>query len=88
MYTDEKATAPDVIMTSPLLNFDKAYAELGSLYVSGKLEPKVYTLTVNDGYIGLAKLDLVPPEVVTKVNEILDDIKSGKIQVSDADYKP
>jgi basic membrane protein A and related proteins len=88
MYTDEKATAPDVIMTSPLLNFDKVYAELGSLYMSGKLEPKVYTLTVKDGYIGLAKLDLVPPEVVTKVNEIFDGIKTGKIKVSDADYKP
>jgi basic membrane lipoprotein Med (substrate-binding protein (PBP1-ABC) superfamily) len=88
MYTDEKATAPDVIMTSPLLNFDKVYAELGSLYMSGKLEPKVYTLTVKDGYIGLAKLDLVTPEVVTKVNEIFDGIKTGKIKVSDADYKP
>jgi basic membrane protein A len=88
MYTDEKATAPDVIITSPLLNFDKAYAELGSLYASGKLEPKVYTLTVHDGYIGLAKLDLVPPEVVTKVNAVLEDIKSGKIQVPNTDYKP
>jgi basic membrane protein A and related proteins len=88
MYSDEEAMAPDQMLTSVMLNFPKVYAQIGDLYAAGKLEPKVYTLTAKDDYIRLAAFHHLTPEVETKINAVMTDIKDGKITIPDTDYKP
>ncbi len=44
-------TAPSVGVTSVLVDFTKGFTELGDLFKSGKLQPKVYEQNVQNGQL-------------------------------------
>jgi basic membrane protein A len=88
LYSDLHARAPDEMVTSVVLDFPSVYAEIGRLYAAGKLEPKIYSLGVKEGYIKLAPIRNTDPEIGTKVQAIVAEAQSGKLTVPASTYKP
>lgn len=88
-YAPATKLAPDNTMTSIVINMDQAYDEMGKLHSEGKLEPKVYPMTVETGSLSYEPFSNVPDSVVEQSQEVLEKIKSGEIQVdSEAELKP
>ena len=80
-YIDQSDLAPTVI-TSVLIDFDAAYAEMADLFANDALEPKIYDVNVQKGAIGVTTpFKGVDPKVQQKVLDIIDQIKSGEVGI-------
>lgn len=79
----EEGVAPDEIVTSVYLDFESGYQAPAQLFKDGKLEPKIYNTDVANGGIKVADVANVPDAdgLTAKFQTLVDDIKSGKIEV-------
>ena len=77
---------PDIVITSLVEDFPGAFVSLVGYILEGKFEPKAYEMGVKEGAIGLAPFrkyeDKVSKEDMAKINQVLDDLKSAKIDLA------
>ncbi|WP_145950101.1 BMP family protein [Paenibacillus sp. Y412MC10] len=80
---DQNYLAPNTVITSALKNVDKATVDMIRDAKAGEFHSgtKLFDLK-NDGVSFVADNQLVPKEILNQVAALVDDIKSGKIQVS------
>ena len=84
--TDMGEVSPDITITSLLEDFSKAFTTVVGYVLEGKLEPKAYEMGVQEGALNLAPFrkyeEKVSKEDMAKINQVLDDLKSGKIDLA------
>jgi basic membrane protein A len=83
---DEYKSGPGSVPTSMVEDIPAIYQQVGQLYTSKKLEPKLYVGTVANGIVKLAPFHDVPPEVVQKVEAVISKVRSGEISVQQTLY--
>ena len=83
---DEYKSAPCCIPTSMTINAKHIYDQIGSLYSTKKLQPKLYVGTVQDGTIALAPLRGVSKSVAAKILAVQAKLKAGQIKVKETLY--
>lgn len=80
-YVDQSALA-DQMITSVTINFVQAYEEMANLFVDGTLEAKVYPVNITNGGVGVVTpFDFPDPTVETRTLALIDQIKSGAVDV-------
>lgn len=83
--SDQYELAPDYMVTSALSDLTKAIEVMAAQIQSGEFEAKMYNYGIAEGTVGLAPYhnfeDKVPQEVKDKMQQIMDDIVAGKIQL-------
>lgn len=82
--TDQSGQAPKTIVMNVLLGFDKAYANLGRLYMSKQLKPIVYDENLQNGGLGYTLPFKNIPDAAAaqeKFMQIVDQIKSGQLTI-------
>lgn len=87
----DEGVAPDEIVTSVYLDFDSGYKAAADLFKAGQLEPKIYDTDIASGGIRVAPAANVadPAKLDAQIAQMMDDIKSGKIQIdSTREVKP
>lgn len=88
-YVDQASVAPENVVTSWRLDFDKQYDEIGRLFSEGELEPKIYEQNFANGGINtVLPLENVPDSVNSEVEEIVNGLTDGSITVEDRDLQP
>jgi basic membrane protein A and related proteins len=81
-YIDESGKFPNAIVTSTLLNYDKAYDEIGKAFVDKTLGDKVLQLDLAGKDWALSTpFKHVDASVETKTVSVMDDIAAKKIDV-------
>ncbi len=78
---DQCEQAPDTIITSVIMNFDIAYAEMADLYAAGSLEPKIYPLNSANQGIQVTGFCNPDEEVQKAIDSVLEQIAAGSIVV-------
>ncbi|MCY4085363.1 MAG: BMP family ABC transporter substrate-binding protein [Actinomycetia bacterium] len=79
---DQCDQAPETIVTSVIMNFDIAYAQMGNLYKDGELEPIVYPENVaNEGILVTRPFCNPDPDVEATLDDIIAKIGAGEIVV-------
>jgi len=83
---DQRWLAPDQTIGSMLKRVDYSIEYLTQLFIENKLEKgQVFFWGLAEGGVPFTfSEDLVPADVVTKVSDIQDQIKSGKIIVKES----
>ncbi|HBT47541.1 MAG TPA: BMP family ABC transporter substrate-binding protein [Peptococcaceae bacterium] len=80
---DQSPAAPDHIPASTLQSYPIAINHLIELILEGKWEPKYYGMGINEGATGIIWNDKfmnkLPAGVKEKMEQFLEDIKSGKL---------
>lgn len=77
---DQSVIAPKVVLTSLLQESPKLIDFIVNALIEGKIEGKVYVLGLVDGVQGLAPYhEAVPEDVRKAVDQVVEDIKAGKI---------
>jgi basic membrane protein A and related proteins len=89
-YVAETELAPDHTITSVMINFDQAYDEIGKLFAEDALEAKKYDVNIEGGGLTYEEpFSNVGKEVQTKATDVMEQIKSGEIEVdATAEVKP
>ncbi|GAB4479815.1 MAG: BMP family protein [Anaerolineales bacterium] len=79
---DQYEMAPDLILTSAIQDISTAIFEAAKTAKEGNFEGKAYLFGLDSGAIALAPfLDNVPADVVEFVNQVQQDIISGKLTI-------
>jgi basic membrane protein A len=77
--------APDTVVVSGLADFNVCFKFIAKQVIDGKFEAKNYRLGVAEGVIYLSPFhnfeQKLPKETLQKINSIVEDIKTGKIDV-------
>lgn len=83
--SDLNNVAPDTVATSAIQSWAKAMVALGKIVQEGKYEPKVYYMGVKEGAVYLAPYHgfdgKIAAETKNKINQIIEDLKAGKIKI-------
>ena len=80
-YMDQSASYPNAIITSTVLNFDKAYDEMGKLMTEGKLGGQIYQETLaNNGWTLTKPFKHVDPNVEADVFTLMDKLAKGDVK--------
>lgn len=83
--SDQYELAPDHMVTSALSDLTKAIEVMAEQIKNGDFEAKMYNFGIEEGTVGLAPYhnfeDKVPQEVKDKMQQIMDDIVAGKIEL-------
>ncbi|MDX3928498.1 MAG: BMP family protein [Shinella sp.] len=80
-YMDQSASYPNAIITSTVLNFDKAYDQMGRLMSEGKLGGTVYQMDLaNDGWTLTRPFKFVDAKVETDVFTLMDRLAKGEVK--------
>lgn len=83
-YMDQSASYPDAIITSTVLNFDKAYDQMGQMMKDGKLGDQLFQMDLaNDGWTLVKPFKHVEPEVETQVFGLMDQLAKGAVKLGD-----
>lgn len=83
-YADQSSAYPEAVMTSTLMNFDKAYADIGQAYAAGKLGNRiVHENLASEGWTLAVPFAHVDKSVQDKVFQVLADLKAGKIKLEE-----
>lgn len=81
-YIDQSRDYPDAVVTSTVLNFDKAYDQMGKLMTEGKLDGTIYTMDLsNDGWSLATPFRHVDASVQGKVFALMDKIAKKQFSV-------
>jgi len=80
-YLDEHAKYPDSIVTSVTVNMDQAFDEIGQAYVDDALDGQIVQMDAASGAFGFAPFHLVPEEIATEAQEVLDGLADGSVTV-------
>lgn len=83
---DEYKSAPCCIPTSMTIDAKHIYQQIGQLYSTKQLKPKLYVGGVGDGSIKLAPLRGVPKAIAAKILAVQAKVKSGQIKVKETLY--
>lgn len=82
---DQYSLAPDTVVTSAVVNMNKAFLTIAQLAQKGALKPQAYNMGVKDGVVGLAPFRKFDSRLTAaqkaKLAEIQADLESGKINV-------
>ena len=80
---DQAPLAPDTVVTSGLAIMSKAFVPLAKMAKEGTLKPVVFNWGVKEGVVGLAPFrtfeNKLTPDQKTKIQQIIKDIESGKL---------
>lgn len=83
--SDQYELAPEVMVSSALSDLTLAFEVITKQILEGSFEAKMYVFGVTEGTVGLAPYhdfeDKIPQEVKDKVNSVVEDLNSGKIDV-------
>ena len=80
-YMDQSKDYPDAVVTSTVLNFNKAFDQMGQYFTEGKLNGSIYTMDLsNDGWTMATPFRHVDASVQAKIFDLMSKI--GKNQVS------
>jgi basic membrane protein A len=83
-YADQSKAYPTSVMTSTLINFDKSYGQIGADYSAGKLGNRIVTENLaSNGWTLATPFAHVDASVQAKVFKVMDDLKAGKIKLSE-----
>lgn len=81
-YIDQSRDYPDAVITSTVLNFDKAYDQMGKLLTEGKLGGTVYTMDLsNDGWTLATPFRHVDEAVQAKILALMSAVGANKVAV-------
>lgn len=82
VYGDQRFLAPEQTLTSALIDMPGAIEQVAKLGYEGKLEAKAYLFGLKEGSVSLTEFsDDVPSDVRDFMNETIDKIKKGEIEV-------
>ncbi|WP_430246141.1 BMP family protein [Neorhizobium sp. DAR64861/K0K2] len=82
-YMDQSAAYPNAVITSTVLNFDKAYDQMGELMTAGKLGGKVYQMDLaHDGWTLFKPFKHVDTKVEADVFATMAKIAKGELDVT------
>jgi basic membrane protein A len=89
-YVPETELAPKNTITSVMVDFDKAYDQMGQLFSDGSIEAKRYDVDVKGGFLSYEEpFSNVGDKVMEQAKEVLAKIESGEIAVdAKAEVKP
>ncbi len=80
---DQSSVAPNTVIASGLQIYPVAIYTIVKVIQDGKFEPKFYPMGIKEGAIGLAlnqgMISKLPAGSEAKINQIIADIKSGKL---------
>jgi basic membrane protein A len=80
---DQNYIAPKTVITSALKGVDTATFDVIKATKEGHFKSGPQWFDLADGGVGIAKpLNIVPQDVISKVNDLAQQIKDGKIKVS------
>jgi len=84
--TDMAEVSPDITITSLLEDFSKAFTTVVGYVLEGKFESRAYEMGVREGALSLAPFrkyeEKVSKEDMAKINQVLNDLKSEKIDLA------
>lgn len=81
-YMDQSPAYPNAVITSTVLNFDKAYDQMGQLMTEGKLDGTIYQMDLsNDGWTLQKPFKHVDAKVEADVFSTMAKIAKGEIDV-------
>lgn len=78
---DESSFGPEVTATSILYNFNRQWEAIAQAIMSHKIEPKVHRLGIAEGAITAAPFRLGYSSLDSKIEQLINSIKSGSITV-------
>ena len=85
LNSDQHAVGPDVVVTSGVGDWKVVFEVLIAKAIKGELEPKHYLMGVKDGAVYPAPyhgMDAkIPPEAKQKFEEIVQQMKEGKLDI-------
>jgi basic membrane protein A len=89
-YVPEIELAPKNTITTVLVDFDKAYDQMGQLFNDGSIEAKRYSVDAKGGFLSYEEpFANVSEKVMTQAKDVLAKITSGDIAVdAKAEVKP
>ena len=90
-YSDQNALAPQNVITSVILDFPTAYTDLVGKWQRGELDPdqKIYFYgAVNNSVYFSPTYGLVPADVQEKMDQLVEDLRSGAFEVPDVTFTP
>jgi basic membrane protein A len=80
---DSAALAPDTIITSVLVNFNKNIDLAIGKVIDKSIEPKNYLLGFNEGGLGLAPYHRFDDKITSadkeKISKLLEDVRAGRV---------
>jgi len=80
-YLDEGAKHPAAIITSFLVNEQRAYDEMGEMLAADDWRPGIRTMNAATGDIRFTEFRNVPDDLLTRFEEIYRDVASGTISI-------
>ncbi|WP_206811852.1 BMP family protein [Paradesulfitobacterium ferrireducens] len=82
---DQSNVAPETVIASGLQIYPVAITVMVKTIQDGKFEPKFYPMGIKEGAVGIALnkglLSKLPAGIEEKINQVVDDFKSGKLTV-------
>lgn len=78
---DQSYLAPNTVITSALKKVDKVVEHTAEAFCNGKFIPGINYFDLKNNGVDIAYTKLLPQNVIDKVNEVKEEIKSGKIIV-------
>jgi basic membrane protein A len=81
-YIDQSKDYPDAVITSTVLNFNKAYDQMGQFFTEGKLTGSIYTMDLsNDGWTLATPFKHVDASVQAKIFDLMGKIAKNQVSV-------
>lgn len=88
--SDMHEYGPDVVVTSSVAGFVSAMPAVVQELADGALEAKVYEFGIEEDVIALTSFydfeETLPQETLDRVNEIIEGVKSGEVEVGSGSY--
>lgn len=85
--SDQNEVAPEVVVNSALSDLSRAYVLIVKDILAGKFEARCVNYGIKEGTVGLAPWhnweDKVDQSVKDKMNQIIEDVKNGKLNIAD-----
>ncbi len=81
-YVDQHEEYPEAIISATLLRFDRGYDDVGAKFKAGELDGQIVQMGYENDMMGLAPFRGVPDEVQQRVDELIEQIKSGELDVA------
>jgi len=79
---DQNVLAPETVLTSTIIDFEKMMEEAMEATVKGEFTMEIHRYGLSTGVVRLADFHgLVPEDIAARVNQVVQDIIAGRIQV-------
>lgn len=86
--SDWSSVDPETVLNSVITDWGSAVVNTATLYAKGELQPIPYMNGIVEGAVyfleyGEHALEVIPEEVLSRMDTIIEDIKAGKIIIAD-----